>query len=316
MLASAVLPASAWAQLELNGLSLKLPTRYDSRIDRDSGELSKDRFQYQLSLRSEVSLLNLGKDGQLSLRSLVGTGGSYTSQWNTLRDRIKDEMGDQHLNLRQVYTELEFRHWRVQAGVIPPVKGKVSNTSLDKDGWIRGTRVVAPLPAQGRLEVVTGAIDHLEDPNALQTWDAWNYAEVEWTQDIIAGWRTELGYVYLDDETYLRAEVRRTWHFLGDLPLELATEGLRNLTTPNWAFDVSAVIKTRWLKTTLEYSHVPETFGLLGRLSNDFFVLGHLGMLAFKGPIGLIDGINWFSKTYLGEASIRANVGLVYAIQM
>ena len=103
---------------------------------------------------------------------------------------------------------------------------------------------------------------------------------------------------------------------LGDLPLELAAEGLRNLTTPNWAFDVSAQLKTRWLKTTLEYSHVPETFGLLGQLSNDFFVLGHLGMLALKGPIGLVDGITWFSKTYVGEEYIRANVGLAYAIKM
>ena len=205
----------------------------------------------------------------------MGTGAAIT-QWNTLHDRIKDEMGEQHLNLRQVYTEFEFRRWRVQAGVIPPVKGKVSNTSLDKDGWIRGARVVAPLPAQGRLELVTGAIDHLKDPNALQAWEQWNYAELEWTQDIFAGWRTEAGSVHLDDETYLRAEVRRTWHFLGDLPLELAAEGLRNLTTPNWAFDVSAQLKTRWLKTTLEYSHVRDLW-TPGATLNDFFVLGHLG---------------------------------------
>ena len=51
-----VLPA--WAQVELKSLSLKVPTRYDTRIDQETGELSKDRFQYQLSLRSEIGLLN------------------------------------------------------------------------------------------------------------------------------------------------------------------------------------------------------------------------------------------------------------------
>ncbi len=316
LIASAASVSPAWAQLELQGVRLTLPVRYDTRVVRESGALSKDRLQYQLSLRTAVGLLRFGEDGRLGVRSLVGTGERYTGQWNTVYDRLNGELGEQHVNIRQLYTQLTLRDWRLQLGVIPPVKGKVSNTSIDRDGWIRGARAVAPLPFQGRLELVSGAIDRLDDPNPLQSWEGWNYAEVEWTQAITAGWRTEAGYVYLDRASYLRAEVRRAWRLLDQLPVELAAEGLRNVSTPNWAFDVSAQVKARWVTTTVEYSHIPQTFGLLGSLSNDFFALGHLGLLALKGPIGLLDGVNWFSKMYLGETDIRVNAGLAYTLSL
>ena len=188
------------------------------------------------------------------------------------------------MNMRQIFIEWSQQGWRWEMGVIPPVKGKVSNTSLDKDGWIRGTRLVIPVFDRGELECVTGAIDHLRDANAFQLWDSWNYYEIEWTQHWMEHWRSEAGYVQLNQQEYVRAEGR--WKgTLSSFHLELAGEILRNITTPTWAYDLSATLKMGDLIIVGEYSNVPTTFGLLGELSNDFFTLGHLGMLALKGPL-------------------------------
>ncbi len=302
--------ASAQAQLSVEQLKISVPVRYDTVLGMDNGETLKNRIQYQFGLRYGFGLYRFAPDIRLSLRGLLGTGGSYTSQWNTAYD-IKDALfDDQLLNMRQIYLEQDLHHWRLQVGIIPPVKGKVSNTSLDKDGWIRGARLVTPLQNEGRLELVTGAIDHLQSPNAFQLWEEWNYAEVEWSQPWHVGWLTEAGYMRLDQENYLRAEVRRTWRFSEQLPLELAAELLHNWSASNWAYDVSAQVKSTFFTAVVEYSYVPQTFGLLGQLSNDFFTLGHLGMLAFKGPVAALEHLGWFAKLYVNDELVRVNLGL------
>ena len=59
------------------------------------------------------------------------------------------------------------------------------------------------------------------------------------------------------------------------------------------------------------FSYVIESFSILSpNLSNDFFTLGHLGMLALKGPLIKKAGVHWFTKTYLGEEMFRAMAGL------
>ena len=293
----------------VQSLDLFAPARYDLHAFRNQRELRKNRLQYQTSLYYKVKVFKGSNIGHFNLKGLIGTGESYTSQWNTGYDLIQDEIDDQFINMRQIFIEWSQQGWRWEMGVIPPVKGKVSNTSLDKDGWIRGTRLVIPLLGQGELELVTGAIDHLRDANAFQLWESWNYYEIEWTQHWMEHWRSEAGYVQLNQQEYLRAEGR--WKgTLSSFHLELAGEILRNVTTPTWAYDLSATLKMGDLTIVGEYSNVPTTFGLLGELSNDFFTLGHLGMLALKGALIKKAGVHWFTKTYLGEEMFRAMAGL------
>ena len=94
------------------------------------------------------------------------------------------------------------------------------------------------------------------------------------------------------------------------LKIEAATEALRNVTTPTWAFDTSLKVSLPFIALVAEYSYVPSTFGLLGELSNDFFALGHLGMLAMKGPIGDGLGLDWFTKSYVSENELRLVAGI------
>ncbi len=54
----------------------------------------------------------------------------------------------------------------------------------------------------------------------------------------------------------------------------------------------------------------------MGELSNDFSTLGHLGMLALKGPVGDTQKLDWFVKPYVGEPELRANAGLVACLPM
>ena len=266
-------------------------TRYDLQFLRDNIEYQKKRIQYQVSAYYDVVLLRNQSIGHFHLKGLMGTGESYTSQWNTLYNFIDHQVENQFLNMRQIFLAWIYHDWRWEIGVIPPVKGKVSNTSLDKDGWIRGTRIVAPLP-KGELELVTGAVDHLEASNAFQLWESWNYHELEWTQGWFENWRSEAGYVSLNSQNYVRAEARWIYQTISKMTVELANEVLHNISTSSWAFDVSASLKISDWKLIGEYSHVPETFGLLGELSNDFFTLGHLGMLSIKAPIIKDKGLN------------------------
>ena len=302
---------AAWA-FGIDTLQITVPVRQDIQLEHGSGDLLKNRLQYHVAARYGLVILESGPTGTLGIHGLAGTGGSYTSQWNTAYDLIDQSPGTQQFHMRQIYLQNDLHGWRSQIGVIPPVKGKVSNTSLDRDGWIRGARIVAPIHDTGQFEVVFGAIDHLDDPNAFQAWEEWNYAEVEWTQHWTETLRIETSYVLLEEQSVLRGEVRGKWDTKLDVPMELSAEISNNLTESVWAYDLSARTTIRSVTMVLEVSHIPQNFGLLGELYNDFFTLGHLGMVALKGPIGSQNTLNWFVKGYAGESEIRGNAGLGY----
>jgi|GEM_PF-2429062 len=311
-------PPSSAAGFRLDQLELKAPIRYDLKGKRHYHEISANRLQFQGSLRYGLTFFESDALGTLRLRGLIGTGGSFTSQWNTLLEPGTGFHSPAPVHVRQIYVVHDRGDIRSELGVIPPVKSKGSNTSLDKDGWIRGGRVVLPVLETGQLEFVTGAIDHLDEPNAFQTWDEWNYAEVEWTHDWTSGFRTELSPLYLDEQAYFRGEVRQELQFLKGYDIELAGEIIRNLTTPVWAIDVSLQADVRApgvqdpISLIVEYAHIPYDFGLLGELSNDFFSLGHMLMVAAKGSMPTNKAYSWFLKGYLTEYQFRVNAGLQF----
>ena len=98
--------------------------------------------------------------------------------------------------------------------------------------------------------------------------------------------------------------------------MEFTVELMLNVSNVSLAYDWSAEGKAEHVKIKLEYSFVDESYGQLGELSNDFFTLGHLGMLALKGPVGDTKKLDWFVKTYVGENELRANAGLVAKLSM
>jgi len=309
----ALYASAANAEIRLERAKLSAPVRHDYRYDFDTGEVVRDRLQYQVGLSFLISLAQ-GKDGgEFQFGGLIGTGNGYTSPWNTVANFNNDESGNHQINVRQIYAQWEYERWRTQLGVIPPVKGKVSETSLDKDGWIRGGRLIMPVRRQGQFELVVGTLDSLDDPNAFQPWAKANYYEVEWTHDWSKGWRTELGGVRLDKDRILRGELRYTATIFG-ARTELAGEVLRNVQSRVWAHDWSIAQRLGSVTLMNEYAYVPKELGLLGALSNDFFTFGHLWVLGVKGPLSTEGGLYWFGRNYLGEVRINFKLGVGYSV--
>ena len=301
---------------EQNGeIRITAPIRYDYRYDFDTQMVARDRLQYQLGILFLTPSINSTTLGSLNIGGQFGTGESYTSPWNTAVNYADPNARPQEFNLRQFYGRWTLDRWQIHLGIIPPVKGKVSETSLDKDGWIRGGRIIMPLPISGQLEFVAGALDHLDDPSAFQNWNPPNYFETEWTQAWDPSLRTELGTVMLDSEVIGRIEVRcSAFMFLG-IRTEVAGEVLHNFSSSSWAHDWSATHRIGSLSLSNEYAYVPSELGLLGTLSNDFFTFGHLWVLGLKRPIWSSDNVFWFVRNYLGEERINFKVGVGYTHQ-
>ena len=302
----------ALAQPTLDHLQLKTPIRYDHREVNASGEVLRSRLQYQFGLRYDVRLGQGILDEAWSLRGLVGTGAKYTSQWNRFVDYVSSESIEHPLHMRQIFLQVSGKNTTLQVGVIPPVKGKVSATSLDRDGWLRGGRIVYRPYGSTQLEVVGGALDRLDDPNAFQTWESVNYGEFEWTQNYGANNRTELGYVRLARANHGRLEYRQRIVRLRPASLEYALEGLYNFKTETLAYDVNTRLDWKPVMFRLEYSWIPESFGLLGALANDFFTHGSLWQIGIDYDLPFLSGFNLFIRGFRGEELSEFKGGLNY----
>ncbi len=300
---------SAEAKAQLKGLELEMPMRSDIIQDHERGGLQKGRFQYQTSLRFDVELMQERILGQFNVLGLLGSGGSYTSQWNTIWRFDKPQEQSHPITMRQLYVRHGINGWRSELGVVPPVKGIVSNTSLDKDGWIRGARLVAPIVQTGELEAVIGSLHGIDSPGLMSRWQPINYIEFEWTQPWYEFYRSELGATVLNGQHHLRVEASTRINAT-PFPLTSGVELMRNVSAKQWAYDWYLDARFKTLHTKLEYSFVAHQFGRLGALSNDFFTLGHLGMIALKGPVGKSRTVTWFFKQYVGESELRANAGI------
>lgn len=304
--------SAALAQPTLDHLQLKTPFRYDHREVNASGEVLRSRLQYQFGLRYDVRLGEGLFRETWSLRGLVGTGEKYTSQWNRFVDYESSESIEHPLHMRQIFLQISGRATTLQVGVIPPVKGKVSATSLDRDGWLRGGRMVYRPFGSTQLEIVGGALDRLNDPNAFQAWERLNYGEFEWTQNYGANQRTELGVVRFASANHGRLEYRQRIVRLRATTLEYALEGLYNFKTETVAYDINTRLDWKPVMLRLEYSWIPESFGLLGALANDFFTHGALWQIGIDYYLPLLSGFNLFIRGFRGEELSEFKGGLNY----
>ena len=303
------------AEVHFEQIDLSIPVRGDVVGSHTQKTTDKARLQYQSSVRYNISFVKDSTAGDWNLLGLLGSGNSFTSQWNTMLNLLAPGPEEHPFVMRQVYLQHVANRWRTQIGVIPPVKGIVSNTSLDKDGWIPGGRLVVPIAKEGALELVAGGLHGIDEPGFVQAWAPINYGETEWTHHWNDAFRSELGATTLNEEWYVRTEGRYTTGGKAR-PLTMAFELMHKLQTSAWAYDASIETKFNRIRTRIEYSYVAKDFGLLGKLSNDFFALGHLGMLAWKGPLGDKKKLSWFAKAYVGETEFRANGGVVASLKM
>jgi len=217
----------------------------------------------------------------------------------------------QNFNMRQIYVQSDLDMWRFQFGVIPPNHGDLVDLSYDFDGWVRGGRLVAPL-YNGNIEFVSGAIDHLLDPNAFQWWDEWNYFCARIRQSLPYELSGYVAYEYLDDQNYISLQLRQDWISEKDEKLYGQLEAIFNETHNNWAWSAAVAYKIPEIKVLVNYTYINPTFGVRGALSTDFFSFGHRVDVQFSGNIELVDGMSWYCYTDVVERAIRLRVGLNY----
>ena len=314
-----------WAQLygrpKLQSFILRAPMRYEAQRSLESQALLRSRTQLQVTADLKTRLI--GEPGEcLQLATLIGSGGSFTSQWSTLYDHLSSEQRPLDFSMRQLYLHHENEVGRFSLGVIPPVKEVVSHTSMDNDGWIRGARAVFKLrgggPADdGVIELVTGAVDHLDQPSAFQLPTRWNYHEFEWTHHWLGRWRTELGAVSLEGDRIVRSEARYRYRLERGLRLEgeLSGELLYNIDAAHPAYDLTLLMTKGAYQAKLEYSKIDERFGLLGRLVDDYFSLGTVKLIALRGPLPS-KGISWFARLHMSDTIVRGMAGVSYSLQL
>ena len=306
------------AELEPSSIQFKLGSRYDTKFLRENMHQTTSRFQFQATIGYALGLVS-SPAGDFTLRGVAGTGGSYTSAWNTFATTNGQSVSDQVFNMRQIYLQDVIEGWVAQAGIIPPNSGDIPTLGYDSDGWVRGARLVAPL-GEGDLQLVTGAIDHLSDPNAFNGWEEWNYFGTKLVQPL-PWWELEgafsyeyignNGVDYLQDSNYLGAELTRIWELDEGMDLKGGLEALYNFSQPSWAWAAAAKLKTEPVDIGIAYTFINPRFGLRGELSNDFFTLGHRFSIDFSGE-ALIDGFKWFAKTDVTEQQLRFRVGFTY----
>ncbi|MBC2596033.1 hypothetical protein H5P28_17335 [Ruficoccus amylovorans] len=308
LLVSFTLPVAA--ELEPSSISFRIGMRYNTQFDKDTMDQRTGWLQYRGQISYALGLLS-SPAGDFTLRGIAGTGRSYTSSWNSFVSTVGQTVPDQVFNMRQIYLQDNFEGWTGQIGVIPPNGDNIPTLGYDVDGWVRGGRVTAPL-GEGRLQLVTGAIDHLSDPNAFQTWNEWNYFGAILEQPL-PWWelRGGLSYEYLADQNYVGAEIARQWTLDEGMTLTGALEALHNFTTPTWAWAAAARLRTSPVTVGVAYTYINPNFGLRGELSDDFFTLGHRLSINFGGE-ALVKDWRWFVNTDVAEQLVRFRIGFNY----
>jgi len=94
--------------------------RQDIQLERNSGDLIKNRLQNQVAAHYGLVILESGPSGTLGIHGLAGSGGSYTSQWNTAHDFIEQSPGTQHFHMRQIYLQNDLHGCRARSVSFPP----------------------------------------------------------------------------------------------------------------------------------------------------------------------------------------------------
>ena len=271
--------------------------RIDDTSDRSS------RRQYRLRYSPELQI-----DEKWSLQAFIASGDAYGSAYNTFDDN------DDEIHLRRLFTRFADGDDKIEFGVIPPYKGRVSSVGLSKEGWIRGVRAVRGV-AGGAVEVVLGNLSNLDASRAFTSSFDLSYIEVEYSARLDQSWSFELGAEEILDDRFVRGEMRfhtkRDWVLAaelihntdaGDSKVVLSAE--REIASPVGALE--------WFTY---YTHTGSDFGLRAELSEDFLDVGHALATKIESDIAAFPLAGWFAELEIYEDQSRIKAGIQLSLK-
>ncbi|BFM08803.1 hypothetical protein [Halioxenophilus aromaticivorans] len=290
MTAGTVAPARAQVTASL-AAPLSVSLRYDWR------ESVGDRYQYRLRWYPSLAL-----NEALSLHTFIASGDAFSSSYNTI-----DDSGADPIELRRAFVRYQYRRGKLEAGVIPPYKGRVSSTGLSKDGWLTGLRAVHQFSSKDQFEIVAGELSQPDNPGAFERLDNPNYWEAEYSSAVRHGVSFELAAEHMLGDDFVRGEVRKQL-------------------TPQWLASVESINKlgdtTKWVlsagrtygatKVFVYYSFVPQGFGQRAELTEDFVNYGHSWVLETDTKIN--QQLAWFTKFEHVKNNWRVQLGVSFSL--
>lgn len=275
------------AELENRG---NIALRYDIR------ENISPRWQYQLRGYTKI---NFSKPW--SLNSFVSSGCSFDSGYNEIYPENND-----CLRVRRLYLKHKNDKGKLEIGVIPPYKGKVSSTGLAKDGWISGTRWVTNTNV-GQYEAVLGEVNNIDSPNAFQSISEFNYFEFEFSSVKFGSNSFEIATERILKENYIRGELR----YFFNSGHQIAAELINTLGEDSYKSVLSHKTNLSLGNYPIElfsfFSYVDKNFGQRAELTEDFVNFGKSIVSEAEGR--LFKTLDWFLKLESGEIQSRAQIG-------
>lgn len=282
---------TVFAEAELEG---DLAIRFDKTRDR------RERFQYRLRLDPVYEA-----SSRWSVHAFVATGDLFPSAFNTIG------RNDDEIHVRRLFARYAVGDSKIEMGVIPPFKGRVSSTGLSDEGWIRGVRGVLAI-GPGRLEVVAGQLDDLRASRALGLLEHVNYGEVEYSGVLTGDLSFELAVDYMLEDAFLRGEIRYDTGFAGTL----AAEFIHNIDQNDDKIVLSVDKSFEFRKGTLDwftyYAYAGNDFGGRALLTEDFLELGHALSTQLSSAFANRERLSWFLELQFYEGRSRGMLGLEF----
>jgi hypothetical protein len=289
--ATVLLAACGLAAAEFTADS-DLAFRLDDSSDRDL------RSQYRFRLRPAVQF-----NDRWSAHGFIATGNEFESAYNTIDDN------DDQIHLRRLFARYESDRGKLELGVIPPFKGRVSSTGLSKEGWIRGARGVART-GSGAFEIVLGDLDDLRSKSAFNKDFSLNYTEIEYSADVNDRWSYELGAERMFDSRFLRTELR----FKPSAGAAVTAELIHNLTSSSSKVVLSNGKAFTFGNGDLEwfayYTYTGADFGRRADLAEDFLEFGHAVAAKLEGGFSRVERAGWFAELEVYESRSRLKLGV------
>ncbi len=272
--------------------------RGDMAIRIDDTEGRAARQQYRLRIRPQYAFSE-----RWSAHAFVATGNDFGSAYNTFDDN------DDEINVRHLFVRLEDDWGKIEAGIIPPYKGRVSSTGLSAEGWLQGLRGVRNLRA-GRLELVLGQLDDLRASRALSLPDKIDYFELEYSGRLTDTWSFEAATDHMLDDTFLRGEFR----YSPSADEAYAAEIIANLDTGGFKTVLSAESSFRIGNSEIDwfsyYAYAGEKFGPRAALTEDFLEFGHAIASEFSSGFPGSERFEWFANFEVYEDDARIQLGV------
>jgi hypothetical protein len=144
--------------LELQGV--KLGTRY-SFVQTDREVTTRNQQQHKQAFNFRI---RFDRKGSYSINAAVGTGGSFSSGWDSIG--IGSD-ANSHLNFREL--SLSLKPWKgieLQYGGISVARGASTEiTTYDGDSFLMGSRISIKRPNELFFDEITGTLAYLGDLN-------------------------------------------------------------------------------------------------------------------------------------------------------